>query len=160
MLVLRFDGRGFERSPLAFKRGEPLAVAAVLFIAANVSSTALLGLLFKPTLLAPLALFFFPQPANGLDRSFYRIASVVMRVITFHRQCRSRSVQMADEISITKVHGVEEVSTPTTHLRVTVDTKNGPLVLKVSINAARELLAKLARLPPNLGFQSPAAKQS
>jgi hypothetical protein len=40
------------------------------------------------------------------------------------------------------------------------DTKNGPLVLKVSINAARELLAKLARLPPNLGFQSPAAKQS
>jgi len=46
---------------------------------------------------------------------------------------------MADEISITKVHGVEEVSTPTTHLRVTVDTKNGPLVLKVSINAAREL---------------------
>jgi hypothetical protein len=67
---------------------------------------------------------------------------------------------MADEISITKVHGVEEVSTPTTHLRVTVDTKNGPLVLKVSINAARELLAKLARLPPNLGFQSPSAKQS
>ena len=67
---------------------------------------------------------------------------------------------MADEISITKIHGVEEVSTPTTHLRVTVDTKNGPLVLKVSINAARELLAKLARLPPNLGFQSPAAKQS
>jgi hypothetical protein len=67
---------------------------------------------------------------------------------------------MADEISITKVHGVEEVSTPTTHLRVTVDTKNGPLVLKVSINAACELLAKLARLPPNLGFQSPAAKQS
>jgi hypothetical protein len=67
---------------------------------------------------------------------------------------------MADEISITKVHGVEEVSTPTTHLRVTVDTKNGPLVLKVSINAARELLAKLARLPPDLGFRSPAAKQS
>jgi len=65
LLVLRFDRRGFERSPLAFKRGEPLAVAAVLLIAANDSRTALLGLLFKPTLLAPLALFFFPQPANG-----------------------------------------------------------------------------------------------
>jgi hypothetical protein len=67
---------------------------------------------------------------------------------------------MADEISITKVHGCEEVSKPTTHLLVRVDTENGPLVLKVSINAARELLAKLAQLPPNLGFQSPAAKQS
>jgi hypothetical protein len=67
---------------------------------------------------------------------------------------------MTDEISITKVHGCEEVSKPTTHLLVRVDTENGQLVLKVSINAARELLAKLARLPPNLGFQSPAAKQS
>ena len=67
---------------------------------------------------------------------------------------------MTDEISITKVHGCEEVSKPTTHLLVRVDTENGPLVLRVSINAARELLAKLARLPPNLGFQSPAAKQS
>ena len=65
---------------------------------------------------------------------------------------------MADEISITKVHGCEEVSKPTTHLLVTVDTENGPLVLKVSINAARELMANLARLPPNLGFQAPAAK--
>jgi hypothetical protein len=67
---------------------------------------------------------------------------------------------MADEICITKVHGVEEVFNPTTHLRVTVDTENGPLVLRVSVNAARELLAKLARLPPNLGFQSPDAKRS
>jgi hypothetical protein len=67
---------------------------------------------------------------------------------------------MADEISITKVHGCEEVSKPTTHLLVRVDTENGPLVRKVSINAARELMANLARLPPNLGFQSPAAKQS
>jgi hypothetical protein len=67
---------------------------------------------------------------------------------------------MADEICITKVHGCEEVSKPTTHLRMTVDTENGPLVLKVSIKAARELMANLARLPPNLGFQSPAAKRS
>jgi hypothetical protein len=67
---------------------------------------------------------------------------------------------MADEINITKVHGCEEVSKPTTHIRVMADTENGPLVLKVSINATRELLAILARLPPGLGFQSPAAKQS
>jgi len=76
LLVLRFDRRGFERSPLAFKRGEPLAVAAVLLIAANVSRTALLGLLFKPTLLAPLALFFFPRPANG--RIAHSIESLVL----------------------------------------------------------------------------------
>lgn len=67
---------------------------------------------------------------------------------------------MADEISITRVNGVEEVSNPTTHIRVTVDTANGPLVLKVSINAARELLANLAQLPPGLGLESPAAKRS
>ena len=58
---------------------------------------------------------------------------------------------MADEINITKVRGCEEVSKPTTHIRVMADTENGPLVLKVSINATRELLAILARLPPGLG---------
>ena len=67
---------------------------------------------------------------------------------------------MADDICITKVHGVEQMSNPTMHILVRVDTENGPLVLKVSINATRELLAILARLPPGLGFQSPAAKQS
>ena len=66
---------------------------------------------------------------------------------------------MADEICITKVHGVEQVSKPTTYIRVTVDTENGPLALRISINAVRELLADLAVLPPNLGFRSPAAKQ-
>ena len=67
---------------------------------------------------------------------------------------------MADEINITKVYGCEEVSKPTTHIRMMADTENGPLVLKISVNAVRELLTDLAVLPPNLGFQSPAAKQS
>jgi hypothetical protein len=66
---------------------------------------------------------------------------------------------MDNEINITKVHGVEGVSNPTTYIRATVDTENGPLVLKISVNAVRELLADLAVLPLSLGFQSPAAKQ-
>ena len=66
---------------------------------------------------------------------------------------------MADDICITKVHGVEQMSNPTMHILVRVDTENGPLGVKISVNVVRELLTDLAVLPPNLGFQSPAAKQ-
>ena len=65
---------------------------------------------------------------------------------------------MSDEISITKVLGVETVSKPTTHLLVTVDTETGPRALKVSVSAAHELRAHLAQLPPKLGFRSPVTK--
>ena len=65
---------------------------------------------------------------------------------------------MTDEISITKVFGVEMVSKPATYLLVTVDTETGPLALKVSVSAAHELRAHLVQLPPIIGFQSPVTK--
>ncbi len=65
---------------------------------------------------------------------------------------------MTDEISITKVHGVETVSKPATHLLVKVDTETGPLALKVSVSAAHELRAHLAQLPPKLDYRSPVTK--
>jgi hypothetical protein len=57
-----------------------------------------------------------------------------------------------------KVRAVETVSKPAMHLRLTVDTENGPLGLQVSISAAHELRAMLAQLPSNPDFLSPVVK--
>ena len=73
---------------------------------------------------------------------------------------------MADEINITKVRGCEEVSKPTTHIRVMADTENSPLVLKVEVTKRskvrrkyltymRERTGKSARMT-SLGFDRQA----
>jgi hypothetical protein len=154
------------RSRGAFKMDDNSSALAGLFIILVVSAICIVPFfrIFRRT--GRSGWWSLRQHRSPLDYCFWKMASPRRSARTRADRPLNTSTpargqhRMADEISITKVHGCEEVSKPTTHLLVRVDTENGPLVLKVSINAARELMANLARLPPNLGFQSPSAKQS